>query len=76
MTSRPLDTSAESWTEYQSILDGMGAAGRLAAALELSDAVRAIRLAGIRSRDPELSHREAVERLVAEEYGVEAPFRR
>jgi hypothetical protein len=51
----------------------MDGPARLRAALELSEAVREIRLAGIRARHPELSPREAVERLVAEDYGVELP---
>ena len=54
-------------------MDRLGESARLYAAIELSDAVREIRLAGIRSRHPELSLREAVARLVAEDYGVELP---
>ena len=76
MSSRPLDTTPASWSRHEAVLDCLGGPGRLAAALELSDAVRAIRLAGIRSRHPELSQKEAVARLVAEEYGVELPPRR
>jgi hypothetical protein len=54
-------------------LDRIGETARLNAAIELSDAVRNIRLDGIRSRHPDLSHREAVALLVAEDYGVELP---
>lgn len=54
----------------------MDGSSRLNTAIELSDAVREIRLAGIRSRHPELSPREAVARLVAEDYGVELPLQR
>ena len=54
----------------------MDGPARLHAALELSEAVREIRLAGIRARHPELSPREAVERLVVEDYGVELPRRK
>jgi len=47
--------------------------GRLRAALELSDTVREIRLAGLRARHPELSDRQVVARLVAEDYGIALP---
>ncbi len=73
MTSRPLDTSAASWSAYLTVLDQMGGPARLHAAVELSDAVREIRLAGIRARNPELSLREAVAELVSEDYGVALP---
>jgi hypothetical protein len=73
MSSRPLDTAPASWSQYETVLDRLGGSARLLAAIELSDAVREIRLAGIRSRHPELSLREAVARLVAEDYGVELP---
>ena len=73
MSSRPIDTARASWSQYEAILDRIGETARLNAAIELSDAVRKIRLDGIRSRHPELSLREAVALLVAEDYGVELP---
>jgi len=73
MSSRPIDTAPASWSQYEAILDRIGETARLNAAIELSDAVRTIRLDGIRSRHPELSLREAVALLVAEDYGVELP---
>ena len=51
----------------------MDGPARLRAAVELSEAVHEIRLAGIRSRQPELSHRDAVAQLVAEDHGVTLP---
>jgi hypothetical protein len=51
----------------------MDGPARLHAAVELSEAVHELRLAGICARHPELSPREAVARLVAEDYGVELP---
>jgi hypothetical protein len=51
----------------------MGGPARLHAAVELSEAMQAIRLAGIGSRHPELSRKEVVARLVAEDHGVELP---
>ena len=73
MISRPLDTDPESWAKYNDVLDRMDGPGRLRAALELSDTVREIRLAGLRARHPELSRRQVVARLVAEDYGIALP---
>lgn len=73
MSSRPLDTAPASWSQYEAILDRMDGSARLNAAVELSEAVHDIRLAGIRSRHPELSYREAVAQLVAEDHGVNLP---
>ncbi len=73
MNSRPLDTDPGSWSEYVAVLDRMDGPARLRAAAELSDAVREVRLAGIRARHPELTGREIVARLVSEDYGVTLP---
>lgn len=73
MSSRPLDTTPASWSQYEAVLDQMDGPTRLRAAVELSEAVREIRLAGIRSRHPGLSLRQALVRLVAEDYGVDLP---
>jgi hypothetical protein len=48
----------------------MDGPGRLYAAIELSEAVREIRMAGLAARHPELNAGELVARLVLEEYGV------
>lgn len=73
MTPRPLDTHPEAWARCNAVLDRMDGPARLLAALELSDAVREIRLAGLRSRHPDLSPRALVARLVAEDYGISLP---
>lgn len=73
MISRPLDTSPAAWSEYHAVLDRMDGTGRIQAAVELSDAVRDVRLAGLHARHPELSRREIVARLVSEDYGVTLP---
>ena len=73
MTTRPLDTSPEVWLAHNTVLDQMGGPARLHAAVELSDAVREIRLAGIHARNPGLSRQEAVAELVSEDYGVDLP---
>jgi hypothetical protein len=73
MISRPHDTTPGAWSQYHAVLDGMDAAARLNAAVELSDAVREIRLAGMAARHPELAPDEVVARLVSEDYGVSLP---
>lgn len=76
MPQRPHDTSPAAWSTYEDVLARMDGSARLTAAIELSDAVREIRLAGLRSRHPEMRHEELIARLVLEEYGVEMPFPR
>ena len=73
MSSRPLDTAPVAWSHYEAVLDGPA---RFRAAMELSEAVRELRLAGIRSRHPELTHEEVVARLMWEDRGVELPRRK
>jgi hypothetical protein len=73
MSSRPVDTASAAWSRYEAVLDHMEGPARLCAAVELSEAVHELRLAGIRSRHPEMSPKEVVARLVAEDYGVELP---
>ena len=73
MISRPLDTDPAAWSAYNAVLDRMDGSERLHAAVELSDAVREVRLAGIRARHPELSRQAIVARLVSEDYGVTLP---
>ncbi len=70
MSSRPHDTTPDAWSAYQSVLDEMDGPARLYAAIELSEAVREIRIAGLRARYPELSPEELVSQVVLEEYGV------
>jgi hypothetical protein len=74
MTSRPLDTDPETWARHSAVLDQMDGPARVRAALELSDTVREIRLAGLRARNPELSPKQVIARLVAEDYGIELPI--
>lgn len=73
MTTRPRDTTAAAWSTHTAILDRMGGSARVRAAIELSEAVRELRLAGIRARNPGLDDRGVVVRLVLEEYGIELP---
>lgn len=73
MIFRPLDTTSASWAEYHAVLDRMDGAARVIAAVELSDAVRAVRLSGIRARFPDMTPQERVARLVLEDYGITLP---
>jgi hypothetical protein len=51
----------------------MDGAARLFAAVELSDAVREVRLSGIRARFPDMTPQERVAHLVLEDYGITLP---
>lgn len=73
MSVRPLDTDAAAWSVQTSALDRMGGPARLVAAIELSESVREIRMAGLQARHPELSRQQLIRRVVREEYGVELP---
>lgn len=73
MLSRPLDTDPKAWSQYEAVLEGMDGSSRVHAAVELSDAVREVRLAGLHARNPELTREELVARLVSEDYGVSLP---
>lgn len=73
MTAKPHDTTPAAWTAQNAALDRMGGSARVRTAIELSEAVREIRLRGIADRHPELDQRGVIARLVLEEYGVELP---
>lgn len=76
MRVRPLDPHPAAWSAQQEALARMGGEARLEAAIELSEAVRELRLAGIESRHRGLSRRQAVALLVLEEHGVRLPVAR
>jgi hypothetical protein len=73
MTTCPRDTAPEAWSTHAALLDQMGGPARVRIAVELSEAFREIRMSGIRARNPGLDEREALARLVWEDYGVELP---
>lgn len=54
----------------------MDGSARLDAAVELSDAVRELRLAGIRARQPDLDGGQIIAQLIEEDYGVRLPTSR
>lgn len=73
MSTRPRDTAPAAWSAHTALLDRMGGSARVAAAIELSEAIRDLRIAGIRARNPGLDDREALARLIAEDYGIDLP---
>lgn len=70
MTLRPADTTPEALEAQRSALADLGPEGRVRAALEMSESIRNVRLAGLRSRHPDASERELVARYIAEVHGV------
>lgn len=73
MTPLPLDTTSDAWSRQQAALADLGPEGRYRVALELSEAVRAIQLAGIRARHPDWDHRRIVRHLVERQFGIRLP---
>jgi len=73
MIFRPLDTAPASWSEYKAVLDRMDGPARLNAAVELSDAIREVRLSGISARFPDMTLQERVAQLVLEDHGITLP---
>jgi len=69
MTPRPRDTDPEAHRVQVQLLREAGPAKRLRLACSMSQTARALSLAGIRSRQPELSEQEARLRLVEICYG-------
>ena len=76
MDLRPRDTSAEAWSLQRAVLERMGGSARLLAALDLSEAVRTIRLEGLRVRHPDDDEAGLIRRLVREDYGIDLTTRR
>jgi len=66
MNLKRLDTSAEARRIQEEAQRRLGPEGRLRVALDLSEAVREIRLAGLRSEAPGVSEAELVRRFIAE----------
>lgn len=73
MTTRPHDTSPEAWEIYRAALRRLGPEGRVQRALELSEAVRSIHLAGILARNPGWEMDDAVRYFVEKAHGVTLP---
>lgn len=69
----PRDTSAQAWAQQLAALERIGPAGRVAVAVDLSESVRAIQLAGIEASHPEWTGAEVMHHLIATQYGLEVP---
>lgn len=76
MSIRPRDTTPEAWSAQLAALDRLGPEGRVRVALDLSEAVRSIELAGILARHPGWEMAEAVRHLVARRHGIRLPAAR
>jgi hypothetical protein len=72
----PRDTSRDAWDMQVSVLERLGPERRVDIAIDLSESVRSLYLAGIRSQHPEWSDEDVVRHVVSRQYGVELPRRR
>lgn len=70
MSLRPLDTTPDALEAQRAALARLGPEGRFRAALEMSESVRAVRLAGLRSRHPDAPEAELTARYVADAHGI------
>ena len=70
----PADTSADAAAVQHEIFRRMTTAQRLRMALEMSESMRSVALAGLRSRRPELSAEELSRELLRIMYGFVAPL--
>lgn len=71
MSTRPRDTDPLSWMLVRKSFASMGGEARLRAAIDLSEAVREFRIAGLQSRHPGWSRTDAVRHIVREEWGID-----
>lgn len=71
MESRPLDTSPEALERQRLAFRELGPEARVRAAIEMSEAIRRVTLAGLRERHPEASERELVSRFIARADGIQ-----
>jgi hypothetical protein len=71
MTPKPLDTSVTVQNLQEQAHIRLGPEGRLRIALELSEAVRDLRLAGLRSSQPDVSEADLVRRFILETHGLQ-----
>jgi hypothetical protein len=71
MALEPLDTSITAQDFQEQVHIRLGPEGRLRIALDLSEAVRNLRLAGLRSSEPGVSEAELVRRFILETHGLQ-----
>jgi len=71
MIFEPLDTSPSAQALQDQAHLRLGPEGRLRVALELSEAVRNLRLAGLRTVSPGVSEAELVRMFISERHGIQ-----
>lgn len=71
MTHRPLDTSPETLEHQRIAHERLGPEARVRAAIEMSESIRRLTLAGLRADHPETSEQSLVARFVARVHGVQ-----
>jgi hypothetical protein len=69
----PHDTSPEVWDMQMAAYERLGPEGRMRIALELSELVRSLHLAGVRSRNPDWDDVDVIRHVVSRQYGVDLP---
>jgi hypothetical protein len=69
MNLEPLDTSPLARSIQDRAHVRLGPEGRLQVALDLSEAVRDLRMAGLRSESPEATEAELVRKFISETHG-------
>jgi hypothetical protein len=71
MAPEPLDTSVTAQDLQDQAHISLGPEGRLRIAFDLSEAVRDLRLAGLRSSQPDVSEAQLVRRFILETHGLQ-----
>ena len=71
MALEPMDTSVTAQNLQEQAHIRLGPEGRLLIALDLSEAVRVLRLAGLRSSQPDVSEAELVRRFILETHRLQ-----
>lgn len=71
MKIEPLDTSSSAQSIQDQAHLRLGPEGRLLVALELSQAVRDLRIAGLRSGSPGSTEADLVRMFISETYGIQ-----
>lgn len=71
MALEPMDTSVTAHNLQEEAHIRLGPEGRLRVAFDLSEAVRALRLAGIRASYPGASEAELIRRFILETHGLQ-----
>ena len=70
MNLHPMDTSSEVERRHEAAHRALGPTGRVELAVELSEAARELRLAGLRAAFPDDSRQELVKRFISEVHGI------